>query len=278
MPRRISFFIFFMFTCNLFPQPSAPLKIFRGECPISNITPEEARIRAIREARQSAVESRCGVGMRSESMVKDLMLSGDWIRSTSYGQIIREKMLKESVKVDQSASNLPPSLVYAVEMEMDVQCETGRPDPAFQIGLSLNKSSFTTGEEMILSLTAAQDCYLTLVDFASDDRVYILMPSPVLRDNFLPGRRTVEIPNPAQRSAGIHFRVAALPGERESTEVIQIIALKKKVDFIDGLETENGFGMIPNLTAAGTRLARWLASIPIEDRAETQAIIRISAR
>lgn len=270
----VNFLYLLMLTATLV---SAQTSIYRGESPISNISPEEARSKAMQQARLNAIEQNCGVHLQSESMIKDFMLSGDFIRSLSYGQVIEEKIVKESVKIEQAAIDQPPHLTYQVEMQLAVLCEQGQPDPAFRLSLESAKKTFVSGEEMVLSVQSTQDCYLTLVNFASDNKVYILMPSALLKESFLPAQTKLEIPTEAQRSAGIHLSMAVLPGQSRSSEVILAVATKKKIDFLDEIKIEGGFGVLSSMTIAGTQLARWLSAIPANERAEAQIMLTIQA-
>ncbi len=205
------------------------------------------------------------------------MLSGDFIHSVSFGQIISEKIVEETVAVEQAALNQPPHLTYRVKMDIRVNCQSGQPDPSFRIQLTSNKKTFVSGEELILTVKSTRDCYLTIVNYAADGKVYLLMPGTLLEDNFLKAGEAMEIPNAAQRENGIHLSMATLPGSTASSEVIQVIATRRKIDFLDELQEEQGFGVLPNITIAGQQLARWLAAIPVAERAMAQMVVEVHA-
>jgi len=275
MPRWPTFMFIFFSTITTLSQ-IVP-QTYHGEVSIANITPEEARTRAIRQALWQAIEQQCGINLQAEAMVKDFMLSGEYIHSVSYGQVVEEKIIKESVRIDQSAMDQPPALTYVVEMQIETHCEVGQPDPAFRVALKLNKNTFVAGEEMILTISATQDCYITVANFA-EDKVYILVPSQLFVDNFLTANSSREFPSLEQRRQGMHLRLNTAPGQSTSSEVIQVIATKSKIDFINELQTEGGYGIMPTLEIAGTNLARWLSTIPVSQRAEAQALIEIRER
>ena len=278
MSRLFVCVILLFIATQIFSQEGTASKVYRGEAAIANVTPEEARVRAIRKARLAAVEQQCGVNMQAETMVKDFMLSGDYIHSVTYGQVVEEKIIKETVDINQPSIDQPPNLTYVVEMQIATKCETGLPDPSFRIALNIIKKTFVSGEEMILDVTATQDCYVTVVNFAADDKVYVLIPSQLLQDNLLTANTQREFPGAAQRQQGVHFRLGTVPGRQQCSEVIQVIATKRKIDFLDELETEGGYGVMPTLALAGTQLARWLATIPVSERAEAQVVIEVRER
>ena len=252
--------------------------LFHGEAAISNITPEEARNRAIRQARLAAIEQSCGVQMQSESVVKDFMLSGDFIRSLSWGHIVDEKIVQETVLINQQASDQPPRLTYHLSMQMEVRCERGQPDPAFQLTLKSNKSTFIQGDNLVLTVRSTLDCYLTLVDFSPDGQVYILTPSPFLPDNRVTALTDVEIPASAVRQAGIRLRLGLPAGATSASEVILAIATKTKVPFLDAQIEKSGLGKLDNIIIAGTQLMRWLSEIPVSERAEAQVMVTVNER
>jgi len=270
-------FVFILFAAQAaVSQPE--LKVYRGEISMANITPEQARQRAIQQARLNSIERQCGVNLQAETMVKDFVLSGDFVHSVSYGQVISEKLVKEWVEIDQPAIDQPPHLTYVVEIKIEVLCEFGQPDPSFRITLKANKSTFVTGEEMILNISATQDCYLTVINYSADDKIYFLVPSKIFIENKLTANVPQELPSALMRQQGVHFRMNTMPGQSQSSEVIQVIATKRKINFLDELENENGYAMLPTVSIAGTNLARWLSTIPVSERADAQMVIEIRER
>jgi len=250
--------------------------LFMGECIISQLTPEEARLRALQQARMKAIERTCGVQMQSETMVRDYVLSGDFIHSVSYGHIVKETIVNETVKVDQADPDQPPHLTYQITLSAEAVCEQGQPDPSFQIKAETNQKTFVSGQELILRVSASQDCYLTIVNYAADDKVYILMPSRYLTNSFIRSGSTVEIPSESVRRKGIHLQMGVLPGHERATETIQVIATKQKMDPQFLSKTEDGYGVLDGIVTAGTELSRWLSAIPVSDRTMAACMVEIS--
>lgn len=242
---------------------------------MANITPEEARERAVRAARLAAIESECGVAIGAESLIKDFVLSGDFIHSVSYGQVVADTVVREDVVVARKAWNCPPELTYVVELKVKVQCESGRPDPAFRVSVKPNKRTFLDGEELVLSVSATHDCYLTVVNFDAENRALVLMPSGVMAENFVAAGTIKEIPSVAQRAAGVCLRMGLPEGRRQSSEAILVVATKRKVEFFGEVRRDQGFGVLPNLAVAGTEMAKWLVNIPMAERAQDQVVIEV---
>ena len=275
--KRLLFFYVIIYLWSGFCKAQTTIhpSKFTGSEIISGISPEEARSRAIRKVRLEAIEKLCGVNIQSASLVKDFILSGDFVSSTSFGQIVSENILKEEVIITQEQINHPPTLVYHVEMEIAVQCESGEPDLTFRLSVQTNKKTFVSGEELILNLQSTSDCYLTILNYTADEKVSIIMPSSIFPDNFLPAQQPLEIPSRSQRAQGIQLRMQPLSGQEKSTEIIQIIATKQKIDFLENLETKEEMNGGLNLSIAMDKLLRWITSIPVQQRTQATEMIEV---
>ena len=87
-----------------------------GRAELANITATEAVQIALTEARRNAIEAVAGVQLGSASIVQDFVLLSDVINSSSYGQIIAEKVLKWDVEVLQKDKTKPPVVIYKVRL------------------------------------------------------------------------------------------------------------------------------------------------------------------
>ncbi len=245
-----------------------------GEVAIQNITPEQARVKAFRNARRNAIEQECGIRQQAETLVHDLRLAGDFIRAISYGEVVEEEVIEQGVEVDQNRVIDAPVLTYKVHLRAKVQCSRGEPDPAFKIMLDLNKTVFQAGENLIATIRSTKDCYATILNITAEDEVYVLLPNKHHPENKVTAGQDFLFPVPGE---GINLTVNTVPEQQESTEIIMVIATKERIDFLEGLETRAGYGYIPTQTMAVTALARWLASIPLEHRAEVSQIYKVVA-
>jgi len=141
--------------------------------------------------------------------------------------------------------------------------------------VELNQDRFRDGDEMTMRLRASKDCYLTVLNLASNDTVYVLLPHEYRKDNFIAGGQTVEVPDAEERAIGIHYRVRLLEGQDAATEVIKVIATKRRYAFGKGLERVGGFPIVPTPRGALVELQRWLVRIPRDERAEVMSVYEI---
>ena len=268
----------FIFSTTTFSQENGKWVTCSGDAAIQNISSEEAKIIALRKARINAIEQVCGVSLQAETMVKDFQLAGDFIHSISYGQVVEEKDKNwETITMPAENPNDPPVLIYKVTMQAKVVSRNEKPDPSFKINLKLNRTAFQSGDEVVFKIKATQDCYLTILNLAANDSVYLLFPNKFAEDSFLKRNSVVQIPNKKNRDQGLHICVATLPGFKKNSEVVKVIATKQRIDFIDEIDLSSTFSPIGTPKMALTKLARWLSQIPFSERAEASAVYTVEA-
>jgi len=223
-----------------------------------------------------AIEKVCGINLQAESLVKDFMLAGDFIHSISYGQVVEEKDVvwkTETLPPDKPGS--PPVILLRVEMQAKVIPIVEKPDPDFTVDLKLNRTVFQSNDEAILKVKTTKDSYLTVLNLAANDSVYVLFPNKFQNDNFIKADHSIEIPSKVDRDSGLHIRVVNLPGHKRDTEIVKVIATKQKIHLGNEFNTSSGFGLMGTPKVAVTKLARWLSEIPISERAEGTVMYEI---
>lgn len=250
-----------------------------GEAMLQNISNEEAQAIAKRRARLDAVEKACGIKIQSESMVKDYQLLSDFIHSVSHGYVVEEKDIKWITETLHSKeSNAPPTIIVKLSMRAKVIQDEGEPDPYFSVKLKLNKTNFIAGDEVILDIKPTKDCYITILNLAANDSVYVLLPNSWQSSQFVVSNKTISFPSDNLRESGFHLRVSNLPGHKRDTETVYVIATKQEINFVDDINNSAGFGVVGTPKLALQKLARWLTQIPIEERAEGSVMYNIYSK
>ena len=262
----------------LFAQEDGKWVTCTGDAAIQNISSEEAKTIALRNARLDAIEQVCGVSLQAETMVMDFQTAGDFIHSISYGQVVEEKDKNwDTITLPAENPNDPPILIYKITMQAKVVSREEKPDPAFKINLKLNRTTYQSGDEVIFNIKTTQDCYLTILNLAANDSVYILFPNKFVEDNFFEKNSSIQIPNKKNREQGFHIRVKTLPGFNKNSEVVKVIATKQRIDFIEKIDLSKTFSPIGTPKMALTKLARWLSQIPVSERTEASAVYTVEA-
>jgi len=194
------------------------------------------------------------------------------VRVDAAGRATSWTVLKEGWRTEKSKA-LGDQVYYELSLRVTVERETGTRDPGFGVRLSANSTHLTVrgddaaaNDEIIARVTTTQQAYLTLVSIA-DDSVYVLTPNSVVPEVVAGAAQSIELPEPALRRMGLHYRVALPPGVRSRTELLAVVATRSPVPLHapkgDGEARDSG-----TLTLA--EFNRWLVSIPLDQRAVAQ--------
>ncbi len=221
---------------------------------IENITPEEAKGKAIQKACQTAIEQFSGVEVTGRTSLIEVE-SGSEItidhfskltNQTSNGIILEKEIIKEE---NITKNNI---LYKSVTVKIKVGKQEGERDPFFTIDAKLNKDYFKEGEELELEITPSRDCYLTILNIMSDENVSTIFPNNYRKDNFVKANQVFKLPDEKDKSSGIKFKVGLLPDKEEDTEIIKILATKEPVNFQINSDYKTALESLQN----------WLVTIP----------------
>ncbi|MBT6113164.1 MAG: DUF4384 domain-containing protein [Candidatus Marinimicrobia bacterium] len=235
-----------------------------GTSSLENQTLEQARRKAEDIACREAIEHFSGVQVSSsssyvlgESERMDVDKYSQIINSVSAGSIL-EKMPISQKLVDGSFD-------IEVKIKVKVGQQKGKADPKFKLKSSLDREYYKHGEEMTISVTPSMDCYLNILNFSSNDSVYILFPNTLLKNNFIRSGQTFLLPSEENRERGIRFRVGLLPGKEEDLEMIKILATKENIPFT----ALSSISTIGTYESTATDIIGWIMDIPREKMTES---------
>ena len=253
-----------------------------GEAQVINITPEEARRRALQKAREQAISFAVGVDVRAHSLLVTreeedlheafLALS----EQTSAGRIVEER------SVEWQTFTLPgnplPTSIYRARVQVQVDEEKGSPDPDFKVRVALNKEQFYAGEAMRLAITATKRCYVTVFNLTAVDTVIVLLPHAYRQARLVDPGDTLWIPDAEEQAMGIHYRVSLPAGQQVTTEMIKVVATKEEYTFGQGLPSVRAiYNQVPTRQAALVELMHWLVQIQRDQRAEAAVMYEVRA-
>ena len=258
-----------------------------GRCYSTDVTPEEGWRQAQRDAEANAIRHVLGIrimdetfGVKAESMDSDdksnyFSVFSELSRSTTSGHIIAEDVLSKKLE---TANDYP---LYTVKIRAVVARDSGKSDPGFRVDIHLNKDVYydrgspDINDAVKFSITASENCYLYLFDIMANDSVLLLIPDPYFSDNYYSAaqgpagfqKKLAELP--------IKLRVGLPPGKQTSTEMLYLVALKKKIDFFSPHVTKETLGIIPTYRSALLDLQKWLVRIPRNLRTSASASFTI---
>src|SRR5262249_25365270 len=126
-------------------------------------------------------------------------------------------------------------------------------------------------DELVLRIGSTLDAFVTVVSLAGDS-VFVLAPNAVTTELPVAAGRAIEVPDPALREAGLHFRATLPAGIAARTEVVAVVATKHAIP----IPAASGSGSARDsgvLTLA--EFNQWLIAIPLDERAVAQTTIEV---
>lgn len=258
-----------------------------GKCYSTSVTPEEGWKGALRDAEANAIRNSLGIsitaqtfGVTSESVnAKNqsdyLSTFSELNTSTTCGRIISEEILDSTAGIE----NNNPS--YQVRIRALVAKDKGEPDPNFTAEIHLDKDTYydrgalDRNDAVKFSVSASEDCYVYLFDIMANDSVALLLPNVYFKDNFYSAAEGPEGFNKKIAQLSINLTVGLPRGKETTTEMLYLVALKKKVDFYSQAMTREAVGIIPTYQSAILDLQKWLVRLPQDLRTTASAMIII---
>ena len=232
-----------------------------------DLTPAEARRRALDNALADAVRQVAGVRVQSSSLsildehgsaIRDGYSSVVQLdaaaRATDY-RVLGEEW--ESVRHPQ----IGLQLYLRTRTWVVVEREHGSPDPAFSVEVTLNATLFTArggqasaSDEVIAAVRASQDAFLTLFVIADDSAERIFPNEYVPRVGITADSR-IELPDPDWRARGVRLRASLPEGRAARRELLMVVA------------TRTAIPPPPSMRLSIMGVQRWLVRIPADQRA-----------
>jgi hypothetical protein len=242
----------------------------------TDITMAEARQRVIDDALAEAVRQVVGTKIdateqrttaQSGESLDDRFLSV--VQTQASGRVTDYKVAAEDVeKVPAGAMTLQ---YLVLKVDATVVPERGIADPAFTVSLSVNRPVYTdtgdprTSDNIVATVRATQDGYLTLFGVSADD-VQVLLPNRLVRDGKLVAATPLIFPSPEQQQRyGLVLTAQVPKGRTKATELIAAVLTKKPIPFTGASEAD--VGGVETVRGTLTALNRWLVNIPRGDRA-----------
>ncbi|MFC1712271.1 caspase family protein [Candidatus Poribacteria bacterium] len=237
----------------------------------ADITQEEAQQNAMVRARRSAVEMALGGEERIQEFLTRSASLQDFHQafialnqSDVYGRIVEEsEPVWAPVEKIEVRAGRPPVPLYSVNLRAKVARERSQPLPGFSVSIKLHNKKFRLGEEMVISSTPSQDCYITIFNVLPDHTV-IVISTPQKRASVVSGGQ------PFFASTEVAYRSDNYPGspspanETESVGSVLVIATKENIPFLLG---EGASNMLLTYESALEAINNWLVNIPLAERA-----------
>ena len=202
-----------------------------GSCAIVGMSAEQSQLIALQRARAAAIEQAAGVSVVSGTLVTNLMLRADIIRTYSKGLIISEKVEWLPLGQYQKDPSTPPIPEYRVKLVADVYVPQAKLKP---MGLQarVNGTVFRSGERAVLEVKTEREASIGIFNITADDRVLMLFPNDFERSNLASKSKSLIFPG---KNSNVELVMQTLPGHKRDAEAFYIIGLDRGLekDFTD---------------------------------------------
>jgi hypothetical protein len=241
-----------------------------------DVTPADAKRKALEQALAEAVRRIVGVRVQSAQLavdedrggrVRDSFLSV--VQLDAAGRATDYRVLDERF-VSERHPTLGAQLYLELRALVSVARERGSADAGFTVSVSLNDALFFDGggsidgnDELIATITASRDAWLTVFGVVGDS-AQLLLPNAVMTDHRAGSGAAVELPSREWRDRGVHFRASLPAGEQARRELLVVVATRSPVAFAlrEPRSSDGADASFPLL-----EIQRWLVTIPLDQRA-----------
>lgn len=215
----------------------------------SDTTLGEAKSKSRDEARRKAIEQAVGVFVKGRIIVYNAQVADDLVQSLVRGIVLEEQVIEEGVRQFEAGTG-PKALQYATRLRAKVKPDRVERRGNFSVRAELNKTVFSSGEEMQIRAVSTKDGYLHIFNIGQDDTVTVLLPNRYARANFVTAQSIFIFPDDELRNAGIRLKVFPPAGTKKAIEKIKLLATTKPIDLTQGKIQEGMFQIYPGQDAA----------------------------
>jgi hypothetical protein len=192
-----------------------------GSCAIVGMSAEESQLIALQRARAAAIEQAAGVSVVSGTLVTNLTLRADIIRTYSKGLIVLEKVEWLPLGQYQKDSSTPPIPEYRVRLLADVYVPRVK---IKSIGLQAkaNSAVFKNGDRASLEVKTDREARIGIFNITADDRVTMLLPNDYEKNNIVSKNWALLFP---EKNSKVELIMQTLPGHKRDAEAFYIVAM-----------------------------------------------------
>lgn len=192
-----------------------------GSCAIVGMSAEQCQLTAIQRARAAAIEQAAGVSVSSGTLVTNMALAADFIKTYSKGFIVKEKVDWQPLGQYQKDASMPPIPEYHVKIVVDVRV----PEPKIKpLGLKVKTNSvlYKNGDKAVIEISTARDVRVAIFNITADDKVVMVFPNEDDRDNRISGKNKLIYPDKTTKTELV---MQTLEGHARDAEAFLVVGL-----------------------------------------------------
>ena len=200
--------------------------VAEGACAIVSMSAEQCQLTALQRARAAAIEQAAGVAVTSATLVTNLTVAADFIKTYSRGFVVREKATWLPLGQYQKDSSGAPIPEYRVRITADVYVPK-KTRTSVALKAKLNNSIFRSGEKVAFTFQSARRAGFAFFNIMADDRVAMIYPNAHETGNILESGKEMTFP---AKDAKIELEVQTLPGHKRDAEAYLIVVWESGAD------------------------------------------------
>lgn len=183
---------------------------------------DQARYKALNQARAIAVEKAAGISISSFSILDKNLIVADYIKTFSRGFIVEEKVLSwDQGWLKSSLEDQPDFPIIKVQIRASVLV----PDESFFkkdiLKVKLSKSRYRNGDQAHIHVESTQAVRVLLANYTGKGQMVHLYPNPYYPSRVVDAEHSLDIPG----GMGINIELSGVPEQEQATEAFIVIAL-----------------------------------------------------
>lgn len=219
----------------------------------------KAVFEAQNDAKRKAIESVCGINLKSSTAAKNYQMVSDIILAESYGEIKDFKILNWEVSNLIQDPKQTPVIQLSVEMEVVVSVLDNGTDESYHLSADLKKNVLFENDEISIdNLQVTKDSYIYLFSI-NNSKTYPIVPNSLIPEFYICEGEIVKFPSDYQYRLGMILKAGKATTEDVEYEQLLVVAMKNKNSIFNNL-------IINNKIIDVNELSEVLLEIPANDR------------
>lgn len=214
--------------------------ISEGTAPFGgNITYEQAKNLALKNAWRKALEDALGIGVRSSAILYNHKLLSDLVQEWTKGHIVKYDVLEEGPRP--AGNNL--SYYYAkirayvkpTNLEKRGGFKIARAE-VYRVGTKTKPPGpvFYEEDELQIKMVVSESAFIHIFSVSQDGKVSKIFPNEHSPNEKLPAGNELVVPDDSLRNRGIRLQVKTPEKLTQADETIFLVATKEKYNFLVG--------------------------------------------
>jgi len=192
-----------------------------GEAQIAGITAEQAQYLALMMARANAVEKAAGIEVLGTTVIRDLLLVGQFLKTFFRGYVVEETVEWGYEWIPQKKG--PPIANYRATINAKVAVPDKDRQPGFLLEAELNRTVYFSGDCAAIRMKTSRPACVAVFNLRADDRVVMLHPGKDLKlCSALEPDKEYCFPSP---DSGLDLEMSTFKGHDRDTEAFLVAAV-----------------------------------------------------